>query len=123
MENFYSIKQVSTMTGLSSPTLRYYEEEGLIHPIQRNENGIRKYSDNDLTWISFLAKLKQMEMPISEMKKYAELRHQGASTVSQRKAILQAHHQRLEEKIAQLNVNLSLLDDKIKIYEELEKNA
>lgn len=36
----YSIGEVSKKTGLTVPTLRYYDKEGLIPNVNRNENGL-----------------------------------------------------------------------------------
>lgn len=40
------IGDLSRKTGLSSRMLRYYEQEGLLHP-ERTANGYRDYSEND----------------------------------------------------------------------------
>ena len=37
----YTIKQVSEMTGLSIPTIRYYDKERLLPDLQRKESGYR----------------------------------------------------------------------------------
>lgn len=41
-----TIKQVSIKTGLTQDTLRYYEKQGLIGPIKRN-NGIRDFCNKE----------------------------------------------------------------------------
>lgn len=121
MTKIYSIKEVSELTGLTHSTIRYYEKEGLIPNIDRDKNSIRQYTKEDIVWIDFLSKLKNMEMPISEMKKYATLRAQGPSTIIERKTLLENHKKRLAEKAASIQNNLKLLDKKIKIYEEMRK--
>ena len=44
----YTIKEVSSLTGLSIPTLRYYDKEGLLPDLRRKESGYRIFSDEDL---------------------------------------------------------------------------
>ena len=44
--------EVAERTGLTLDTLRYYEREGLIGPINRAPGGRRRYSEDDLTRIS-----------------------------------------------------------------------
>lgn len=117
----YSIKEVSERTGLTRSNIRYYEKEGLILSVNRDKNSIRQYTEEDIVWIDFLSKLKNMEVPISEMKKYALLREQGSSTIQERKFLLKEHKKRLEEKIENIQNSKILLDKKIKIYEEMEK--
>ena len=50
----YSIKEVSERFTLSPYTLRYYEKEGLLPPVQRDSNGIRMYNDVDLEWLQIV---------------------------------------------------------------------
>ena len=50
----YTIKQVSEMTGLSIPTIRYYDKEGLLPDLQRKESGYRGFSDRDLEAIDLI---------------------------------------------------------------------
>jgi DNA-binding transcriptional MerR regulator len=51
-----TMRDVSRRSGLSEPTLRYYEEIGLIGPIARDENsGHRRYRTEDLDVLQALA--------------------------------------------------------------------
>ena len=40
-DDIMKIKEVSEMTGISIDTLRYYEKDGLLDYVQRDENGRR----------------------------------------------------------------------------------
>lgn len=111
----YSIGEFSNLTGISIYTLRYYEKEKLIVP-QRGKNGRRYYSEQDVTWIEFIKRLKDTKMPIKEIQKYAQLRAVGDSTMNERMGILIKHKAALEEEIAQYNENLNKLRDKIDYY-------
>lgn len=44
----YTISQVARFLGMSRDTLKFYEEKGLISPIQNEENGYRLYNDFDV---------------------------------------------------------------------------
>lgn len=111
----YSIGEFSNLTGISIYTLRYYEKEKLIVP-QRGKNGRRYYSEQDVTWIEFIKRLKDTKMPIKEIQKYAQLRAVGDSTMNERMEILIKHKAALEEEIAQYNENLNKLRNKIDYY-------
>jgi DNA-binding transcriptional MerR regulator len=50
----YTISQVAGKMNLTPSTLRFYEKEGLLYPINRSKKGIRSFSDDDLEWISIL---------------------------------------------------------------------
>jgi DNA-binding transcriptional MerR regulator len=118
-----SIGEFSAITGLSIYTLRYYEKEKLIIPARRG-NGRRSYSENDVNWIQFIKRLKDTNMPIKEIQKYAQLRAKGNSTLMERKEMLMTHRTALNDQIASLQENLGHLDDKIRYYQsEIEKSA
>ena len=53
----YSIKQVADMMGVTTATLRYYDQEGLLPDINR-KNGIRVFEDKDFKWLRVLNCLK-----------------------------------------------------------------
>ena len=118
----YSIGEFSNLTNISIYTLRYYEKENLIIP-NRKENGRRCYNEKDLSWIQFIKRLKDTQMPIKEIKKYAELRTNGDSTLNERMEMLIKHRTALKEEIAKSNEYLEKLNDKINYYKtEIDKN-
>ncbi len=111
----YAIGEFSLITGISIYTLRYYEKEGLIIP-ERKRNGRRLYSDNDITWIQFIKRLKDTGMPIKKIQKYAQLRAQGDSTLEERMEMLIKHRGILKKEIDAMQEHLTNLDDKISYY-------
>lgn len=50
----YTIKQVTEKYNLSASTLRYYEKEGLLPKIKKNQSNKRIYDDNDLQWLDII---------------------------------------------------------------------
>jgi MerR family copper efflux transcriptional regulator len=57
MSTLITIQDVSRRSGLSGPTLRYYEEIGLIGPIARDaSSGHRRYREEDLDALQALAR-------------------------------------------------------------------
>ncbi|MFT9078324.1 MerR family transcriptional regulator [Ethanoligenens sp.] len=117
----FSMGEFSTITGLGIHTLRYYEKEKLIIPA-RKDNGRRCYSENDVSWIQFIKRLKDTNMSIKEIRKYAELRVKGNSTLIERMEMLKEHRIVLKEQIAKSQESLGHLDDKIEYYQtEIDK--
>lgn len=125
MTTSMTIAQAATATGLSVHTLRYYERIGLLDAIERRDNSHRRYTQEDLNWIAFLQKLKATGLPVRAMLRYAELRRLGNTleSVTERKAILQAHTLCVQHTLAELHANLQVLQHKIALYDELEQQA
>ena len=73
-----TIQDVSRHSGLSEPTLRYYEEVGLIGPIERDESsGHRRYREDDLDTLQALACLRAVGVGIEDMRTYQANRTRG----------------------------------------------
>src|ERR1700733_7036411 len=95
-----TIQQVSRRSGLSEPTLRYYEEVGLIGPVDRDErSGHRRYGDDDLDVLQALACLRALGMGIEDMRTYQANRgranrgeHRRAVPAQQRALLLSHRH-------------------------------
>ena len=111
----YSIGEFSRLTGFGIHTLRYYEHEGLIIP-ERSSANRRCYSENDITWIAFIKRLKDTGMPIREIRRYAELRTAGDATLEERFNILIRHGEMLNRQILNLRENQEKLNEKIDFY-------
>ena len=62
-------------------------------------------------------------MPMAQIKRYAELRHAGDATLAERCAMLEAHRQALVEKQRELAKHQAHLDDKIRHYAALLRQA
>ena len=48
----YTIKEVTKKYNLSASTRRYYEKEGLLPKIKKNQSNQRVYDDDDLSLIN-----------------------------------------------------------------------
>lgn len=114
-----NIQKFSKVTNVSSYTIRYYEKIGLLKNISRNSSGHRWFTEKDVIWIEFIKRLKDTGMPLDNIKKYADLRDEGASTSELRMKILQQHAVTLEEKISEEQFHLKKLKEKIEHYSEL----
>jgi len=111
----YSIGEFAAMTDLSAPTLRYYEQESLIF-VQRNAANRRFYTEEDVTWIAFIKKLKETGMKIKDIQKYAKLRYEGEATMQQRLDILEHHKELVVVEKEKWEQNLCQLNKKIQFY-------
>jgi DNA-binding transcriptional MerR regulator len=116
-----TIAEAAQRSGLSAHTLRYYERIGLIHPVDRGSNGHRRYGRDDLEWLELLIKLRTTGMPIRQMVEYAELVRQGPRTAARRRAMLERHRAAIAERMAELEDTAAVLDRKIAMYQEMEK--
>lgn len=61
-----SIDQVATRTGLSVPTIRYYEEIGLVRHAGRREGGHCLYGAGELRRLTFIAHCRDLGFTIAQ---------------------------------------------------------
>ena len=116
------IGTLAKRSGLTAHTIRYYERIGLLPRADRDAGGRRDYDAAILAWIGFLDRLKATRMPIRDMLRYAALRDQGPGTAAERRALLEAHRDRVCLDLAALPAGLLGIDAKIAGYAEDERN-
>lgn len=117
-----SIGELADASGRTVDTLRYYEEEGLIPDVRRNEAGHRRYTREHVDWMRLLDRLRASGMPIAWMRRYTQLVEEGPETARERIGLLGRHADELEEEIASLEECLEVVRAKIDYYRELEEN-
>ena len=71
--NNYSIGYLAKSAGLTTRTIRYYEERGLLDSIKRVGGGRRIYTDDDLRRLKFIKRLKLLSLTLAEMEELAEI--------------------------------------------------
>jgi DNA-binding transcriptional MerR regulator len=113
-----TIAQAAERTGLTAHTLRYYERDGLmLGSVERAGSGHRRYTDQDLTWIQMITRLRATGMPIRDVRRYAALVRAGDGNEAERLELLVAHRARVEQQLAEVTAHLRAIDHKIGIYE------
>ncbi len=117
-----TIQETSRQTGLSEPTLRYYEEVGLIGPIARDESsGHRRYRESDVDALQALACLRAMGVGIEDMRTYQSNRALGHAAAGDQRDILLRHAERVELEIATLHVHLEYLRRKSALWDARDR--
>ena len=103
-----TIGAMAQRTGLTESKLRYYEKKGLLQ-VARDGGGRRDYDEGDVEWVAFICRLKETGMLLRDIRRYAELRARGRSTMAERLAYVQEQQEKWME-------HLNRLEDKIAFY-------
>lgn len=118
----YTIKQAAEKMNLTAYTLRYYDKEGLLPFVSRDNSGNRLFTDNDLEWLGLICCLKNTGMPIRQIKKFIQGAIEGDNTLENRIEMLLEHRKDVLKQIEDLNKNLEKINWKINYYStNLEK--
>lgn len=68
------INQAEQIVGITKKNIRFYEEQGLLHPSRNLENGYRDYSEQDVAVLYQIKLLRKLSVPIEEIRSLLENR-------------------------------------------------
>lgn len=66
----YTIREVAQRFHVQTSTLRYYEDQGLLCDVERDDAGRRVYTDSHIGRLEAIACFKHAGMSIDELKRF-----------------------------------------------------
>jgi len=104
-EEIVSIGNLANELGLTTRTLRYWEEVGIIESVPRADGATRGYTPYFVRRIKFIMKLKEFGLTIKEMQDlyvaYGEAK-ETSRMIPRLIEILDAHIEKVDEKMSRL---------------------
>jgi DNA-binding transcriptional MerR regulator len=105
-EEIVSIGDLARELGLTTRTLRYWEEVGIIDSVERSDGANRGYTPDGVRRIRFILKLKELGLTIREMQDlytaYGEAK-QTDRMIPRLIEILDVHICKVDDKISRLS--------------------
>lgn len=117
---YYTIIDVERQTGISSRTLRFWASKGLFPFTQKDKNGVRYFSKQDIEWAKWVECLRSLDMSIEKIRIYCHLLPLGVKSATQRKTLLQEQQNKIEQHIKKLQNAIQTVKNKISMYEDME---
>jgi len=96
------IGELAKTTGTDRPTLRFYEQMGLLTPPRRADNGYRSYSEQAVQQVSFIRHCRELDISLAEIQRLLELTAQPEADCDELNLILEAHLAQVRAKQAAL---------------------
>lgn len=96
------IGALAKQTGTNAPTIRYYEEIGLLRSVGRQAGNQRVYSDADVKSLTFIRRCREFGFSIDQVRSLAALLHDPASSCAQARELAQEHLIAVRAKLAEL---------------------
>lgn len=115
----YTVKQVATLLDLTSHTVRYYTDLGLIPMLQRDKNNNRLFDEEALNWMRAIKTLRGCGMSIELIKHYLELCLDGDSSVSERYEIIQKQKEIVDAQLKEITDHATFLENKVAHYKRI----
>lgn len=118
----YTIREVSEILKIPVSTIRYYENLGLLPVIQRIE-GKRVFTNENITDLKRIKKLKDMGMTLKDIKNFNQLYSKGKLSCEQKIMILDQQHTVIIEQIEELQHTLEIIEtERLKYSNIINKN-
>lgn len=112
----FTPREAADRTGLTLDTLRYYEREGLVGPVDRTVGGRRRYTENNIAWVGLLTCLRDAGLGIADLRSFTGLLRTDEAAATERVEFLGRCRAGLLEQMKATNRALEVLDDKIAFY-------
>ena len=114
---YYTIGEAAQRMHLSAPTLRYYDQEGLLPFVDRSAGGARMFKESDFEWLRLIECLKSTGMPIRDIKQFIDWYMEGDTTLPQRRDMFYERRRAVEAQIEALQATLDMIDYKCWYYD------
>src|SRR5262245_11170354 len=98
------IGQVSEQSGVTAPTIRFYEDRNLISRAARSSSGYRIYSHRVLDELAFIRRAQRMGLTLDETREILNLGRAGKKPCSKVSSLCDAHLAEIDRKMAELQM-------------------
>ena len=102
MKSIYSIGALSKQTRCKIPTIRYYEDIGLLLPANRSIGNQRRYNDDHLSRLRFIRHSRALGFNLEEVRQLIHLQHCSSHSPHEAHQIAKVHSVDVQLKIKQL---------------------
>ncbi len=107
----YTVQNLARMAGISSRTLRYYDEIGLLKPARINSSGYRIYAQAEVNRLQLILFYRELEISLEDIKNIL-----NAPSFDELQA-LKEHRERLQDRKQQLDLLIANVDKTIAVRE------
>ena len=126
-EEVTQIGALAKQLDITTRTIRYYEEIGLMGTISRRGGTTRSYSKDDVLRLKFILKMKSLGISLKEIQQLSDIfdiNDQDFSTITPKLIEILDHHiSRLDEKMVSLSsLRQDIVEYRLRIMELLSEN-
>jgi DNA-binding transcriptional MerR regulator len=97
-----AIGELSRRAGVKVPTIRYYEQIGLLQEPPRNEGRQRRYSRDDVKRLNFIRHARELGFDIEDIRALLDLTSQPQESCHLADSIAHKHLDEVNERIGRL---------------------
>ncbi len=115
----FTVKQLSTLAGVTPRTLHHYDEIGLLKPSRIGDNGYRYYGEKALLRLQQILFYRELELPLEDIRRIMGRRDfDVVSALESHKQALNKQMQRTKRLLKTVDNTINHLKGKIKMSEQ-----
>ncbi len=96
------IGELAARTGANTPTIRYYEEIGLLPRARRREGGQRCYDQDDVRRLMFIRRCRDFGFPIDQVRALAQVVEDPSRSCTEARDLAKQHLAAVRAKLVEL---------------------
>lgn len=109
----FSIGELSARSGCKVPTIRYYEDIGLLEESERTEGGQRRYDEDSARRLVFIRRSRELGFSLDTIRSLLDLSSQRDRPCAEVDALATEHLVEVDERLASLMAMREALGDLI----------
>ncbi|MHB9649893.1 MerR family transcriptional regulator [Weissella paramesenteroides] len=106
----YTVKKMAEISGVSTRTLRYYDEISLLKPAQINESGYRLYGEKEINRLQQILFYRELNLKLEDIKKILDQPNFSVERA------LAKHYQKLLMKKARIESLMASIEKTMRYY-------
>ncbi|HEV7252069.1 MAG TPA: helix-turn-helix domain-containing protein [Mesorhizobium sp.] len=103
MRQAVPIGTAAKKSGVKVPTIRFYEQIGLLPALPRTESNRRLYDDRDLRRLTFIRHARELGFEVDAIRTLLSLQDNPTQSCAAADALAREHLAQVEQRIAKLN--------------------
>lgn len=115
MTNGMTIGKLAKRAGVTTDTIRFYEDEGILLPTEKTDAGYRMYGDGAVRRLGFIRHAQRCGMTLSDIRQLLQLKADDGSCCGDVRAFAEQKRQQLQEKILAMTAMSQALSELIHV--------
>ena len=114
----YTIGELASKMHLTTHTLRYYDDEGLLRHVKRSHSGRRVFTERDVVMLNTIECLKKAGMSIHDIRQYIDWCDKGFDSGEKRYELFAKKEEEVLRQLADLKKVLATVRWKKNFYKQ-----
>ncbi len=112
----YTIKEMSKRFNIPASTLRYYEDLGLLPPVERTSSDQRIYTDCHISRLTGILCFKNTGLPLAQIQDFFRYEEDIPGHMDEILSLVTTHEQDIKQQIKEMKSNLAHIQHKVRYY-------